>query len=475
MNKVLAVDMGATSIRGILGFIENGELKMQEVMRLSHDIVEDNGRQRWQWDKLINAIVETIDKYSDEIVSVGIDTWGVDFGLLDKEGNLLETPIAYRDPKHQDGYNTALEKLNKLQIFANTGTQIMTINTLFQVLAFKEFHKDNFQKADKMLMLPDLIQYMLTGEMVGEETIWSTSQIMNLKDRSISNTIIDAFDINKDIFPTIVKAGHLTGNTKNAKIEKLRKTNIDVVSVCGHDTASAVLMTKANSDKDYMFLSCGTWSLIGAKVDEADLSEKAYEEDMTNELGYDSSTLLFKNITGLYLLEKYKKQLEVKLSRTIEFDEITEYVLNSYKEKPETDSILDVADARFGADDINAKEAITSYLTENGLSVPENDMDYFRVIYESLVQKYYDTKQSLEKITGKTYKKLHMIGGGAKSSLLCELISKKLGVELIAGPFEASALGNILIQLKAQGEIEDMQSGISLALKSQKTKLYQSN
>ncbi len=313
MKKVLAIDMGATSIRGILGFIEDNELKMQEVMRLPHDIIEDDGRHRWQWDKLIHTIVDTIEKYADEIVSVGIDTWGVDFGLLDESGELLEPPIAYRDPKHQDGYELALEKLKKNQIFANTGTQIMTLNTLFQVLAFKKFHTDNFNKADKILMLPDLIQYMLTGEMVGEETIWSTSQIMNLKDKTISNTIIDTFDIKKTLFPRIVKAGHITGNTRNARIGRLQKTDVDVVSVCGHDTASAVLLTKANFDKDTMFLSCGTWSLIGARVDEADLSEKAYAANMTNELGYDSSTLLFKNITGLYLLEKYKKQLEANI------------------------------------------------------------------------------------------------------------------------------------------------------------------
>ncbi len=474
MKKVLAIDMGATSIRGILGFIEDNELKMQEVMRLPHDIVEDNNRHRWQWDKLIHTIVDTIEKYADEIVSVGIDTWGVDFGLLDESGELLETPIAYRDPKHQAGYELALKKLNKLQIFANTGTQIMTLNTLFQVLAFKKFHTEHFHKADKMLMLPDLIQYMLTGKMVGEETIWSTSQIMNLKDKTISNAIIDTFDIKKTLFPRIVKAGHITGNTRNARIERLQKTDVDVVSVCGHDTASAVLLTKANFDKDTMFLSCGTWSLIGARVDEADLSEKAYLANMTNELGYDSSTLLFKNITGLYLLEKYKKQLEAKLSQKVTFDDITAYVLNSYKERPAIDGLLDMEDARFAVDNIDAKEAIDTYLKEHGKSVPDNDMDYFRVIYESLVQKYDETKLSLEKITGKTYRKLHMIGGGAKSALLCELIVKKLGVELTAGPFEASALGNIIIQLKAQGEIADIDSGVSLALQSQKVKVYKS-
>ncbi len=475
MKKVLAIDMGATSIRGIIGYIENGNLIMEEVMRLSHKTVLKNGRMRWQWEKLTDAIVKTINGSADSIVSVGIDTWGVDFGVLDKEGNLIEDPVAYRDAGHEEGYREALKRFSEEEIFLNTGTQIMSINTLFQLLAYRKFDIDNYKKIDKVLMLPDLIGYMLTGNKAGEETIWSTTQILNLKDRKLSKSILEKMELSSGIFPKMTFAGNIIGSTKTSRVESLRDKDIKVVSVCGHDTASAVLLTEAFGDEDVMFLSCGTWSLIGARVKEAVLTREIYASSLTNELGYDSATLLFKNITGLYLLEKFKAQLEEKRGKKISFDEITEYVRESIEAKGDMTVTVDMEEAEFAADNVNAKEAIDRYLKKNGLSVPDADMDYFRIIYESLVEKYIQTKESIEAVTKKKYRKLHIIGGGAKSALLCQLIADKMNIPVLAGPVEASALGNILIQLKAAGAVKDMGTGIEIALKSQETKNYTPN
>ena len=321
-------------------------------------------------------------------------------------------------------------------------------------------------------MMPDLIQYLLTGNMTGEETILSTTQILNLKTGDYSDKLLEAYGLDRDKLPKITKAGSITGNVKNGLIEELKGLDVEVVSVCGHDTASAVLLTKVMTDADTMFLSCGTWSLFGIRVESPDLSANAYEKGLTNELGFDSTPLLFKNLTGLYLLEKYKTAYEKKLGRKLEFDEITAYVEESLKKEETITNLIDMEDPRFGSEEADAKEVIDEFLREKGLVLPENEMDYFRVIYESMVKKYLEVKTALEEISGKKYEKVHMIGGGAKSSLLCKLIAKRLNVSIIAGPYEASALGNIIVQLKAIGEIKSIEEGLDAAYKSQEMKTY---
>lgn len=472
MKKVLAIDMGATSIRGIVGYIEGKSLKMEEVMRFSHEIQSGSDRLRWDFDGLLNQIVRTIKENSKDIASVGIDTWGVDFGLVDGEGKLLEAPICYRDAKHAKGYDEAVKQLSEKEIFAETGTQIMSINTLFQLLAYKELNPEGYEKAQKLLLMPDLIGYLLTGNMAGEETILSTTQILNLGTGSYSKKLLERLGIKEELLPEKIKAGEITGTLKTSTIEELRDLDIAVVSVCGHDTASAVLLTQAMTDEDTMFLSCGTWSLFGVRANKPDLSERAYEKGLTNELGYNSTPLLFKNLTGLYLLEKYKAAYEKKLGRKLGFDEITAYVEASLQKEEFTESLIDMEEAVFGSEEADAKQSIDEYLKAHGKKIPENEMDYFRIIYESLAAKYLEVKKALEEMTGRNYKKIHIIGGGAKSSLLCRLIAKRLDAEVMAGPYEASALGNIIVQLKAIGEIESIEEGLEAAYRSQEIKKY---
>ena len=232
MKKALAIDMGATSIRGIVGYIEDGKVKLEEVMRFSHEIKSSNGRLRWDFDELLKKIAQTIKENADEISSVGIDTWGVDFGLIDKDGKLIESPVCYRDPRHQEGYDEAVKVLSEKEIFAETGTQIMSINTLFQLLALKKVNPKGYEAAEKLLMMPDLIQYLLTGNMVGEETILSTTQILNLKTGDYSEKLIQAYGLDREKLPKIAKAGSITGNVKDGLIKELKDLDVDVVSVC---------------------------------------------------------------------------------------------------------------------------------------------------------------------------------------------------------------------------------------------------
>ena len=461
MNKVLAFDMGATSIRGIVGYIADGKLITEEVMRMSHSIKNKNGRLYWDFDAILDKIVNTITENKD-VSCIGIDTWGVDFGMIDKDGELIDTPFSYRDEKYSIGREEAKSKISELEIFKNSGNQIMTINTVFQLLTLKKLNPDIYEKADKLLMMPDLIFYMLTGKKVGEETIWSTTGLYDMGKKKVSDTIFEKLELKKSLVPEIVKATEVVGNTKDSRIEVLKSMNIDVIPVCTHDTASALLMTDSFLDEDSMFLSCGTWSLIGSAVDECIITDEAYENNLTNELGFDSKPMFFKNITGLYLLEKYKSQLEKKLGRKISFDEISAYVNGLDKKLPTIDMDAEV----FAKESIDVKTEIDKFVENNGEKVPEDDFDYFAVIYESMVNKYIEVKTDIEKILHKNFKRIHIIGGGAKSSVLTSMIANKMGVALKAGPYESSALGNILLSLLHMKEVKDLKTGIELILGS---------
>lgn len=461
MNKVLAFDMGATSIRGIVGYIADGKLITEEVMRMSHSIKNKDGRLYWDFDAILDKIVNTIIENKD-VSCIGIDTWGVDFGMIDKDGELIDTPFSYRDEKYSIGREEAKSKISELEIFKNSGNQIMTINTVFQLLTLKKLNPDIYEKADKLLMMPDLIFYMLTGKKVGEETIWSTTGLYDMGKKKVSDTIFEKLELKKSLVPEIVKATEVVGNTKDSRIEVLKSLNIDVIPVCTHDTASALLMTDSFLDEDSMFLSCGTWSLIGSAVDKCIITDEAYENNLTNELGFDSKPMFFKNITGLYLLEKYKSQLEKKLGRKISFDEISAYVNGLDKKLPTIDMDAEV----FARESIDVKTEIDKFIENNGGNIPEDEFDYFAVIYESMVNKYIEVKTDIEKILHKNFKRIHIIGGGAKSSVLTSMIANKMGVDVKAGPYESSALGNILLSLLHMKEVKDLKTGIELILGS---------
>lgn len=454
MKKSLAFDMGATSIRGILGYIENGKLKTEEILRFSHERIKENGRSRWDWEKIIGNIVNTIIKYKDEIGSIGVDTWGVDFGILDSDGTLIENPISYRDSKNILGYEDAKKITSLKEIFMNTGNQVMSINTLFQLLSLKEVDIENYNKIDKVLMMPDLINYFLTGEKYAEATIASTTQLFNLSERKISNKILEKFEINKNMFPEIIDPGKIIGNLKNSRIEELKELDIPVISVASHDTASAVLLTQAYTDSKCMFLSCGTWSLIGCITKEPVINEETYKNSLTNETGYNKSNMFFTNITGLYLVEKLKEQLEIKYKRKICFEEITEYV----KSNLDLDKYIDVALPVFQQDEFNIILEIDKITKEH----QKNDFDYFVIIYKSLTKKYAETIVYIKNITKREFNKIHIIGGGAKSVVLCQMIADRTGLELVVGPFEATAYGNILIQKITQKEILSLEEGFNI-------------
>ena len=467
MKKVLAFDMGATSIRGIVGYIENAKFCTKEVMRMSHKIQKIDGRLYWDWEGIAKKIEETVLENPD-VSTIGIESWGVDFGLIDQEGKLLQAPYSYRDEKFSVGREEAKALMEEFELFQNSGNQIMTINTVYQLLSLKKINPEIYEKADKLLMIPDLLFYLLTGEKIGEESIWSTTGLYDLTKKTVSEHLFSKLQLRQNLVPKIVRAGEWKGNTKNAKLERLRNLSIDVIPVCGHDTASALLMIDRNEEDASLFLSCGTWSLIGAPVERAIVHREAYEKNLTNELSYQSETLFFKNITGLYLLEKYKAELEEKLERKISFSEISKFV----KQDRENKAIIDMDAEIFGREGIQVKQEIDSFIVAHGGKVPKEDFAYFTVIYESMVEKYREVKEDIEKILGRKFTKIHMIGGGARSEVLAEKNAQKLQVKVKAGPYESSALGNILLCLVHEKEVASIEEGRRLIYEASELKEY---
>ena len=464
----LAFDFGATSIRAILGAVENGRFVTTEVMRMSHQRVTEDGRSRWEWDKIVNKVVETIKAHAHEISSIAVNTWGVDFGVVGEDGKLLVNPISYRDARHNEGFEYAQETLSQEQIFMATGNQIMSINSLFQLLVLKKDSAQGcptYNKINKLLMLPDLLNYLLTGQQRAELTIASTSQLLDLRTKKFAEPILQAYGIKESIFAPIVYPTEVVGSIKDSLIPELRELNKDikVIACASHDTASAVLLTEAYTDRDTAFLSCGTWSLIGGLTDEPVISKEAFARDLTNETGFAGSNMFFKNITGLYILEMLKNQLEAKRGAKIPFDEITAYVENC-----PVDQFIDVGAEVFAQNEFDVKEAINSLLGTKF----ENDFDYFKVIYLSLAKKYHATLQDIETILQKKFKKLHMIGGGTQSKFLCQLVSNVTGLEVIAGPMEATAYGNLLAQKIALKEFDSLEQGRKVILDSSEFKVY---
>lgn len=456
MKNSLAFDFGATSIRALLGYVEDGKFATKEVMRMSHTRIDEDGRSRWQFDELLKQVVQTILEYKDCVDSIAINTWGVDFGIVGKDGKLLEHPISYRDAKHSQGFELAKNVYSLKDIFMQTGNQIMSINTLFQLLVLKQ-ESVNFDKTKYILMLPDLFNYYLTGNIYTEMTIASTSQLFDLASLQFSNSILKGYGLSKDMFGQIIEPGFIVGSTKNAIIEELRNTDIKVVASASHDTASAVLMTQAYTDKHTAFLSCGTWSLIGAITDKAIINEQAYASNLTNEAGFNRTNMFFKNITGLYIIEMLKSQLERAYGHAITFDDINAYVKNS-----SVTEVIDVENECFAQNSFDVIKCIDKLLGRH----QAHDFDYFKIVYLSLAYKYKQTLESIEQILGYKFNKIHMIGGGVKSKLLCSLICSIVQKDLICGPMEATAYGNLLVQKVAIGEFKSIKEGRDLILSS---------
>lgn len=469
-KKVLAFDFGASSGRAMLGTFDGNKIDIKEIHRFSNDPVTLNGTMYWDVLRLFFEIKQSLIKAKrfGKIDSIGIDTWGVDFALLDEFGQLLENPIHYRDKRTTGMIEKSFEKISKDEFYNITGNQFMEINTVFQLLALKEKRSHLLEKADVMLLMPDLFNYLLTGKKVTENSIASTTQLFNAKNRAWSDKVIESLELPRRIFTEIVPSGTIIGNISEEIIEELKIDMCDVIAVAGHDTQSA-LVSVPTIEKDFVFLSCGTWSLLGTEIDEPIINEKSNNYNITNEGAYGDKASFLKNIIGLWLIQESKRQWE-REGIEYEFSQLEEMA----KEAKPFKCFIDPDDPIFvQAGDIPSR--IKAYCLRTNQEVPQSEGEIVRCINESLAMKYRYSLEEIKDCTNKDYTVIYMVGGGIQSKLLCQMTASACNCKVSAGPIEATVLGNIAIQLMATKQIENLYKAREVIKNSQDINQYYPN
>lgn len=461
-KKVLAIDFGASSGRAIVGEFDGEKISLTEIHRFSNDPVILNGTMYWDVLRLFHEIKQSLIKaksYGAE--SVAIDTWGVDFGLLDKDGRLIENPVHYRDSRTAGMVDESFKLIDRNEFYGITGNQFMEINTAFQLLSLVKNRPDLLDRADRLLLMPDLFGYFLSGEKCAEQSIASTTQLFDAKKRSWSDEVLGKLGIKRTLMPDIVKSGSVIGTLSKELCEELDIEPVKVIAVCGHDTQCALAATPAR-EKDFIFLSCGTWSLLGTELDEPVIDDNSYRLNITNELGYAEKTSFLKNIIGLWLIQESRRQW-IREGREYSFSELESMAKAALPFRCFIDP-----DAPEFTPAGNIPKRIKEYCGRTGQYVPQTDGEVMRCIYESLALKYRSAKEELEACTGRTYSTIYMVGGGTKDRFLSQLTACSCNCRVSSGPIEATSLGNIVIQLMADGEIEDLAQAREIVRNSEK-------
>ena len=445
----LAVDIGASSGRHILGNFENGKLTLKEIYRFSNGAEKRGGKLVWNVDELFKNIVAGIKECKNLGIipySVGIDTWGVDYALLDENDNLIGEVFSYRDSR-TDASLIEVEKIISFEeSYKITGIQRAQYNTVYQLYADKMSGK--LSKAKTMLSIPDYLHYLLSGVKKNEYTHASTSGLLDAKTGDWSYEIIDKLGYPREIFGKLYKPGEVVGDLKE-EIQKEVGFNTKVVFPASHDTASAVMAVPAVKGCP-LYISSGTWSLLGTELETPITSKEAFEFNATNEGGFAGTIRFLRNITGMWAIQSVKKELGGKYS----YDDL----MNLAIECNSTGSIIDLNDNRFLAPE-SMIGAIKGYCEDKGLKVPETVGEIMDVIYKSLATIYAETIVATEKITGKTFEILNIVGGGSKDGYLNKLTKQYTGKRVLAGPTEGTAVGNLLAQIISAGELKDLKEG----------------
>ncbi len=451
MNTYLAVDFGGGSGRVMAGSIDQGVLKLEEVYRFPNRQVRMGNHIYWDFlslfEEMKNGLRQAVLKgYS--IKSIGIDTWGVDFGLIDKAGNLLGSPVCYRDSR-TDGLPEELFDETELPAhYAQAGIQMMSINTLFQLYSMKKVDDAQLKVADRLLFMPDLFSYYLTGVANNEYCIASTSELLDARTRTWNHALIEKIGLPQHLFGEIVMPGTVRGKLKQEICEEIGlPEEVEVIAVGSHDTSSAVYAVPVTKCNCSAFLSSGTWSLLGVEVPQPILTEDARNAGFTNEGGVGGKIRFLQNITGLWMLQCLISQWKERGEETD-----YEYLITS-AEAADISSVIDVDDKSF-QNPMDMETAIADYCREYGLQVPDSQGEYVRCVLQSLAQRYKRGIEQLNSLIPHPVEQLHIVGGGCRNRLLNRLTAEALGIPVYAGPVEATAIGNILVQALTKGDIK---------------------
>ncbi|HEY5141144.1 MAG TPA: rhamnulokinase family protein [Methylococcales bacterium] len=465
----IAVDLGAESGRVMLGSVSGEKITLEEIYRFSNGPIEHDGSLRWDFAKLFSEVKTGIGKAvkasGGKVCGIGVDTWGVDYGLLDEKGKLVENPYHYRDGRTGGMIEKSFEFMTKREIYENTGLQFMLFNTLYQLLSVRLANGLVCLHAHKLLFMADLISFHLCGKEYAEYTLASTSQLMDMHTGKWSKAIFDKLSLPMHIMPEVVQAGTVVGKLTDAVAKEIGADGIPVIAVGSHDTADAVAAVPASGGK-WAYLSSGTWSLMGVETPKAVINDKSFGYEFTNEGGVCGTIRLLKNIIGLWLLQECRRQWQ-REGAELSYDQIADAAV---KAKPFA-AFIDVDHTEFySPGDMPAK--INGYLKSTGQNVISDKGQMARVILESLAIKYRRVMEMLEDTIGYKIETLHIVGGGIKNELLCQFTADAINKKVIAGPAEATALGNIMMQAVATGQIKTVEQGRTLVAGSVELKTY---
>ena len=443
----LAIDIGASSGRHMLASMKDGKMQLEEVYRFPNGMDDKNGTLCWNVERLFTEIKNGLKKCK-EIgklpVSMAIDTWGVDYVLFDKDDRILGDTVGYRDSRTEGMDEKVYEVIPQDELYARTGIQKQVFNTVYQLMAVKEFHPEYLEQAESILMIPDYFHFLLTGVKKNEYTNATTGQLVSPKTNDWDYEMIDMLGYNSKMFRPVSMPGTVVGEFTE-EVQKEVGFNCTVVLPATHDTGSAVLAVPTNDD-DAVYISSGTWSLMGIERKEADCSMESMKANFTNEGGYDHRFRYLKNIMGLWMIQSVKKEFAEDLS----FAQICEMA-----SKETIPSIVDCNDDCFLAPKSMIK-AVQDFCRGTGQQVPETVGEISSVIYNSLAKCYGDTVKEIEEITGKKYSTIYVVGGGSNAGYLNELTAKYTGKKVSAGPSEATAIGNVIVQMLHDGVFKDL-------------------
>ncbi len=451
VHRFLAFDCGATSGRAVLATFDSGTFSMEEVYRFPSGIIEAGGKYYWDILSIYSHFLECLKRIGREglqIDSIGIDTWGVDFGFVGEDGTLLGNPRAYRDPYTEGIPEEVFRIIPREELYGSTGIQIMNFNSVFQLYAQVKEGFTPLKYTKHILFIPDLLSYLLTGNAVCEYTDASTSGMMDQRRREFDRELLKRLGIPTDVLLPITQSGTRVGVLRKEISEQCGIPQIPVIAVAGHDTASAVAAVPADNP-NFAYLSSGTWSLMGIEVDSPIMNEESARLNFTNEGGIEGTTRFLKNITGMWILEQSRK-VWADEGRTYTYSELEE-MARSERAFP---SRINPDDPSFAAPS-NMVRSIVEFLKKSDQRVPENDAQFVSCIYHSLTERYKEVVDMLGQFAPFPIEKLHVIGGGSANDTMSQWTANALGIPVVAGPVEATAIGNLMVQAKAMSLVKD--------------------
>ncbi len=467
--KMLAIDLGASSGRGIVGDFDGERLSLRENHRFSNDPVITNGRMYWDILRIFHEIKQSITKTvldGDDVRSIGIDTWGVDYALIDRFGKMLANPTHYRDRRTEDITDHVSKTLSLERLYATAGIQTLNFNTIFQLAADLREDPAIFERAERLLNIPDLLNYFLTGNMANEYTILSTGALLNAAKRDYAYELMEALQIPTRLFGKIVQPGATIGKLLPQVLEETGNCNADVLTVASHDTASAVIAVPTQ-EKDFIYISSGTWSLMGTELPEPLINSESEKLNFTNEGGAMNTIRFLKNIMGLWLIQESRRQWR-REGKEYSFAQMEAWA----KECKPLQCFIDPDDASFATPG-NMPERVREFCRRTGQHVPESVGEIVRCIYESLALKYRKTAESIEAMMDKKAKVIHVVGGGTKDKFLSQMTADACGIPVSAGPEEATAIGNLMMQAIALGAVKNLSEARQVVSASFELKNYE--